>query len=78
MRWEVGEGFDRLPEWWRTRREASLLEVVPLGEFLVDKERENHKALNTYPVSGGLNRLALADFESVPIRSPPSSRSRSG
>ena len=34
MRWAVGESFHRLPKWWRGRRTPSLLEAVPLEEFL--------------------------------------------
>lgn len=71
MRWQVGKDFNGLPEWWRRRKEPSLLEAVPLGEFLLDNNRENPQALNTYPVLAGRDLAVASRCESVPTRSPP-------
>lgn len=71
MRWAVGNDFHRLPQWWRRERKPSLLEAVPLGEFLANRNRRHNKSLNTYPPSGGLNLEVLGGCGPIPIRSPP-------
>jgi hypothetical protein len=55
MRWEVGDGFSRLPQWWKREPKPSLLEPVPLEEFLGEGNWEytTTPLLNSYPTQGG-------------------------
>ena len=71
MRWAVGDGFDRLPQWWRREKKPSLLEAVPLEEFLANRNDRDTHSLNTYPPSGGWKVEIDPGFASLPIRSPP-------
>jgi hypothetical protein len=71
MRWAVGERFARLPEWWRREKKPSLLEAVPLEEFVGNRNRERPQALNSYPPSGGWKAVADADKSPLLVRPPP-------
>jgi hypothetical protein len=69
MRWQVGEGFDKLPVWWRRKRQASLLEGVSLEELL---ERGRHaQALNSYTPQGVLETAAQSQSGNLLVRPPP-------
>jgi hypothetical protein len=71
MRWAVEERFAGLSEWWRREKKPSLLEAVPLEEFLGNRNREANPSLNTYPLLGGSRAVADADKRPVLIRPPP-------
>ena len=71
MRWAVGERFARLPQWWRREKSPSLLDAVPLEEFLANRYRRHTPSLNTYPPSGGWNLDAAVEDGPIPIRAPP-------
>jgi hypothetical protein len=69
MRWKVGHDFHRLPQWWRRRKKPSLLEAVPLEEFL--RGRRTTTRLNTYSLHEVKKLVDLATFSPLLIRPPP-------
>ena len=69
MRWEVGRDFHRLPQWWRRKKKRSLLEAVPLEEFL--RGRRATTGLNTYSLHEVEKLADRATFSPILIRPPP-------
>jgi hypothetical protein len=70
MRWQVGEGFDRLPRWWRRKRQASVLEGVSLEELL-ERGRRGTQALNSYSPQGVLETAPQGQSGDLFVRPPP-------
>lgn len=71
MRWAVLDSFDRLPDWWRRKKEPSLLEAVPLEEFLGKMRLSGTQVLNSYPHTSGANSKDNSNVEAVLLRPPP-------
>jgi hypothetical protein len=71
MRWAVLERFHRLPEWWRTGKVPSLLEAVPLVEFLGKKRLNDTEVLNSYPHTCGARDEDGSRIGRVLVRPPP-------
>ena len=70
MRWKVGDGFDRLPQWWKRERRPSLLEAVALEAFLEDG-KQTTTLLNSYPTQGGSDLVDCVPGVSGFTRPPP-------
>jgi hypothetical protein len=69
MRWKVGHNFHQLPQWWKRRKKPSLLEAVPLEEFL--RGRRATTGLNTYSLHEVGKLVDRATFSPFSIRPPP-------
>ncbi len=67
MKWAVTDDFERLPVWWKRKKEPSPNEAVLLADFLALKNRAAPPPLNAYPHTGADHR----SFSSVPTRSRP-------